>query len=92
MTAFIARLAKIQEQAGLNAKELYTWLGIPKSTYENWLRGVEPRTYTVRQIEDGPLKSLERELNRAKPRLPPPLSIRHRERLAYVERVRRDYH
>lgn len=90
MTAFDQRLRDLREHAGLSGKEFSEWLGVPKSTLESWLRGTPPLLYTRRSVEPG-LKALERELGRASPRLPPPLKIRQRDRLAYVKRIRSDH-
>lgn len=90
MSAFVQRVKKLRLRADISGREFSVFVGVPKSTMESWLRGVEPHGYTQRRVEPG-LRALELELDRAIPRLPIPLTVRHKDRLAYVKRIRANY-
>ena len=88
--AFRSRLILLRDKCGLSGREMAAFVGVPKATMESWLRQSSPHTYTRRLVETQ-LTFLERELARKEPRLPIPLRVRNRERLAYVRKLRAYY-
>jgi hypothetical protein len=85
--AFHEYIVLLKRRAGLSGFEMAVFIGLAKSTLESWLRGSTPHRYTRDQVEPG-LRALEKELARQTRRLPPPLKIRQKDRLAYVKRIR----
>lgn len=84
MTPLIQRLDSTRRQAGFSVADMRRWLGLPWETVYAWIKGINnPMDHSVAQIEER-LGWLEEELGKSD-YFPVPLSVRFRERPAYVQ-------